>query len=72
MAARQPAKGCKAGHKSCTCGMLCCSITPERVEEIQSSARSGTNWALTAHPGAACECGLRSSTVCHRHPKGRP
>jgi hypothetical protein len=63
------AKGCQAGHKGCQCKLLCCAITPERVEAIKASALSGTHWAEYAHPGAACECGLRSSRYCHRHQK---
>ncbi len=62
-------KGCRAGHKGCDCHLLCCAITPEQVEEIKTSARSGTNWAELAHPGPACECGLRASSYCHRHQK---
>lgn len=33
------------------------AISPERVEEIRASARSGTNWASVVNYGPACECG---------------
>lgn len=62
-------KTCLAGHPRCDCKLLCCSIPTERVDEIKASARSGTNWAEVASTGPACECGLRTSTVCHRHPE---
>ncbi|HKZ21183.1 MAG TPA: hypothetical protein VJQ57_13865 [Acidimicrobiia bacterium] len=71
MAAKR--KRCEAGHdpsSNCsTCGMHCCTITPERGQEIADLARSGTNWAEVAQRGAACQCGLRNAPVCHRHPK---
>lgn len=45
-------------------------IPPERVEAIKADARSGTNWASIAHPGAACQCGLRAARgICYRHPE---
>lgn len=63
-------KACLAGHPGCEkCTMHCCNITPERGAEIAEQGQSGANWAGLSHPGAACECGLRSSSYCHRHQK---
>lgn len=65
-------KQCVAGHdasSNCSnCGLHCCNITPERGREIAESARSGAHRGDFSHSGPACECGLRLSTVCHRHP----
>lgn len=69
MAVRKAApKGCKAGHKGCTCKLLCCQVAEDRVTEIRSSARSGTNWANIVNYRAACTCGLRAAKgTCYRH-----
>lgn len=62
-------KTCLAGHEKCEkCNMHCCAITPERGAEIAAQARSGAHREDYSHSGPACQCGLRSSTVCHRHP----
>lgn len=62
-------KACPAGHPRCACKLLCCVIPTDRADEIKASARSGSNWAEVASTGPACECGLRSSSTCHRHPE---
>lgn len=57
------AKKCMAGHQGCSCGMACCSIPDERVQQIRREAQSGTRWAslpdqdYSYSSGAACTCG---------------
>lgn len=43
------------------------AISPERLEEIRASARSGTNWASEVNYGPACLCGHPKAKRCYRH-----
>lgn len=56
------------------------AVSPERMEEIRASARSGTNWAAEVGYGPACTCGMKPDAghasvlgvkvergVCYRH-----
>lgn len=74
------AKKCKAGHKGCTCGMMCCALDPALAPVIKADAGSASNWAGLVGYGPACTCGMKPDAghssvlgvtvkrgVCYRH-----
>ena len=70
------AKKCVSGHKGCPCGMVCCSVTPERGEEIRKSAEASRGRSMFDNPtpdmdrfhGAMCRCGVpRKASGISKH-----
>lgn len=54
------AKKCQVGHKGCDCTLICCSVPPDRVEEIRAGieATRGRSMFAGSAPAVQCRCGV--------------